>query len=332
MAKISINMESLRPQREYKRHKINPGTSVFRILPPFGSGHKGYPFCKWILVWGLIDPLTGRMRPFTSTLINQNKCPVFEYARDLQVLADEMKVSGSPKEEMKFINDLISRIRPKTSFFYNAVDQSNQVGILELKKTAHDKLKKLMGEYIRDYNQDPTSLASEQEDSGVWFEFSRTGEGFDTKYDAKKHQTKAKINGQIAFVDNRAALPESVSSNYEQLGYDIHTLYTNMEYSELEEILFANIKAWNLPEKYHCGRNIKSVAPAMAASVTEKSAPEKEPAQVAKPTPSKRPPPTIKLDEEDDAESGASPVLGMVTTKSGGDDEIFAMARKILSN
>lgn len=328
MAKISINMESLKSQREFKRHKINPGTSVFRILPPFGTDHKGYPFRKWMLVWGLVDPNSGRMRPFVSTLSNLNKCPVFEYARDLQALAEEMKVSGASKDEMKFINELIGRIRPKTSFFYNAVDLSGQVGVLEIKKTAHDKLKKLMNEYIRDYNQDPTSLNSAEDDSGVWFEFSRTGEGFDTEYDVKKHQTKSKINGQVAFVDNRAPLPESVSTNYEQLAYDIHSLYSTGTYEELEEILLANIKAWNLPPKYLCGRNIGGVS---AIAVAASSGQAQQPASFHEKAPVKKPAPALNLSEEDDVDMlpGKTPIQA---ASSGGDDEIFAMARKILAS
>ena len=109
MAKININMDSLKSQREFKRHKVNPGTSVFRVLPPFGTDHKGYPFKKWMLVWGLVDPTTGRMRPFVSTLPNLNKCPVFEYTNDLKKLSEELKVSGAPKDELKFVNDLIDR-------------------------------------------------------------------------------------------------------------------------------------------------------------------------------------------------------------------------------
>jgi hypothetical protein len=329
MAKISINMDSLKSQREFKRHKINPGTSVFRILPPFGTDHKGYPFRKWMLVWGLVDPSTGRMRPFVSSLQAQNKCPVFEYTRDLQTLAEEMKVSGASKDELKAVNELISRIRPKTSFFYNAVDQAGQVGVLEIKKTAHDKLKKLMNEYIRDYNQDPTSLNSEEDDSGVWFEFSRTGEGFDTEYDVKKHQTKSKINGQVAFVDNRTSLPDSVVSNYDQLGYDIHSLYSSVSYEELEEILLANIQAWGLSDKLRCGRGVSKKAVVAASPAKQRLVEDEEVAP--RPVVSKKPAPAIKLEEEDDVDMLPRPAM-IAADKSGDSDEIFMMARKILSN
>jgi hypothetical protein len=333
MAKISINMDSLKSQREFKRHKINPGISVYRILPPFGTDNKGYPFRKWMLVWGLVDPTSGRMRPYVSSLQTENRCPVFEYVRDLQSLAEEMKVSGASKDEMKFVNELIGRIRPKTSFFYNAADQAGQVGVLEIKKTAHDKLKKLMNEYIRDYNQDPTSLQSEEDDSGVWFEFSRTGEGFDTEYDVKKHQTKSKIDGRVAFVDNREPLPDSVSSNYDQLAYDIHSLYSTTTYEDLEEILLANIKAWNLPERFRCGRAVEKTGTIKAAAEVARTTPAST--SSVKPTVSKRPAPSIKLTEEDDlpqVEDDLPVSVGASVAKSADPDEIFAMARKILNN
>ena len=172
----------------------------------------------------------------------EGRCPLVEYTKGLQAKADKMKSNGSSKEELRKINELISVFRPKNSFLYNASDKDGNVGILELKATAHDQLKALMGDYIKDYNQDPTSLNSEDDDSGVWFKFIRTGQKFDTKYKVEKEQTKVKENGRIAFVDDRTALPEHVTQNYDSLAYDIHTIYKVLTYDEVKTVMLANLR------------------------------------------------------------------------------------------
>jgi len=250
MSKISINMDSLKAKKEWKRHKIKEGHNVFRILPPFGEGSNGYPYRKWMIIWSLVDPSSNRARPFASSLTSEKRCPITEYVEALQkkaeVIKSKMQTQGSSevdiKEALKPINKVISNIRPKTVYVYNAIDKAGTVGLLEVKSTAHKKLKSLMLEYISEYNQDPTSLNSDQEDSGVWFDFIRVGEGFDTEYDVKKSQTKAKVNGQLVFVDDRSALPENVSQSYENLAYDLTSIYQIKTYDELREILMINLK------------------------------------------------------------------------------------------
>ena len=65
MAKINVNLDSLKPTKEIKRHKVKEGTSVFRILPPFGDNSNGYPYRKWSIAW-LQDPTSGKRRPYVD--------------------------------------------------------------------------------------------------------------------------------------------------------------------------------------------------------------------------------------------------------------------------
>lgn len=259
MADIKVNMDSLKPTRQWVRHKVLEGENVYRILPPFGDNNNGYPYKKWNLIWGLKDPQRGNVKPYQSSLATEKACPVVEFVNGLKALADEralmvteqLKAKGvvdKPKVDQyiktanKEINKLISDMRPKTIFLYNASNQSGSIGILEVKKTAHDELKTLMNKYIKQYNQDPTSLGSAADDSGVWFNFIRTGKGFDTKYKVEKKQATTKTaDGQIAFVDDRTPLAENVVQNYEEQAYDIHNLYTINTYDELRGILIANL-------------------------------------------------------------------------------------------
>jgi hypothetical protein len=251
-SKIKINMDSLKTRREWKRHKVKDGHNVYRVLPPFGEESNGYPYRKWQIIWGLVDPETGRARPFASSMTSEKRCPVTEFVTSLKKKAETLKASlqaaGENEENiverLGSLNKLISDINPKTIYIYNAADKAGEVGLLELKSTAHKKMKAEMNQYVQDYNQDPTSLLSEDDDSGLWFDVTRTGLGFKTEYDVKKCQVKTKNpqTGKISFEDDRSALPEAVVENYADLAYDLTSVYQIKTYEELAEVLASNME------------------------------------------------------------------------------------------
>jgi len=253
MAKISLNMNSLKEKKEWKRHAVNSGDNVYRILPPFGNSADGYPYRRWVLVW-LTDPQTGRLRPFSSPFsFNQKQCPVYDYVNQLENLfkKEEARMVSSgeySKEEireyLKPISEILWKIKPKTTYLYNACNKSGEVGLLELKKTAHDAIKKQMMQYVTDYGQDPTSLNSDADDSGVWFKITRTGEKTDTEYSVTKNQIKYRDpnTGKISWADDQEPLSDNVVDNYEDLGYDLSTVYRQISYDELKEVLLANVE------------------------------------------------------------------------------------------
>jgi hypothetical protein len=250
--KIKINLDALKSRRDWTRHKVKDGHNIFRILPPFGEACNGYPFRKWMIVWGLVDPASGRMRPFASSMTSEKRCPVSEFVGELkkraEVIRAKMQSNGSSDDDIKGrlsgLNELISNLSLKTVYVYNAVDKSGTVGLLELKSTAHKKMKTEMNQYIQDYNQDPTSLGSADDDSGVWFDVTRQGMGRDTEYDVKKCQTKVKTpTGKFTFEDDRSPLPENVVENFNTLAYDLLSIYQIKTFDELQEVLEANLSA-----------------------------------------------------------------------------------------
>lgn len=244
-------MDSLKSRREWKRHKVKDGHNVYRILPPFGESSNGYPYRKWQIIWGLIDPESGRARPFASSMTSEKKCPVTEYVQALKKKSENLKsqlaaagVSDEDaKERLASLNKLIQDLNPKTVYIYNAADKAGEVGLLELKSTAHKKMKTEMAEYISLYNQDPTSLNSEETDSGVWFNVTRNGVGRDTEYDVKMVKLKQKDpqTGRVIFEDDRSPLPDSIVENYDNMAYDLGAVYQVKSYDELAEILEANM-------------------------------------------------------------------------------------------
>lgn len=273
MANISINMDSLNPKQYKKtqRHKIKDGANTLRFLPPFGEEAEGYPYRKWNVVWGLIDPNNSRMRPYASSSTYEGQCPVYDYLDILKVKVEQDKSAfistGASEEDVKAkfkpINDFISNIRPKTVFAYNATDKSGTVGVVELRSTAHKGVLKVMSQYIKDYNQDPTSLTSEVQDSGVWINVLREGAGFETKYSAAKNQLMVKNEqGVPQYQDDRSAIAENIVASYDDLAYDLNTIYEKKTYDELKEILIINIltAAQDLPELLVSGFGLEDFA------------------------------------------------------------------------
>ena len=287
MATISINMDSLNPKSFKKtvRHKVKDGLNTFRFLPPFGEESNGYPYRKWNIIWGLTDPNSGRVRPFASSSTYEGQCPVFDYLELLKQKLEGEKIAflakgGSEDDfnaKFKAVNDFISGIRPKTVFAYNAADKSGTIGVLELKTTAHKDVLKVMNQYIKDYNQDPTSLGSEVQDSGLWMNVTREGEGFKTTYGAAKNQIMVKnAQGIPQYQDDRTPLAENISASYESLAYDLNTIYQKLTYDELKEILVANIIHFSetMPELLVEGFGLGEVAvPVAAVSVVTKPIP-----------------------------------------------------------
>lgn len=254
--KIKLNMDSLKTSKEWVRHKVKNGNNIYRILPPFGDNSNGYPYRKWQIIWGLSDPTSGRVRPYASPMMTEKRCPVMEYVDELKERLskmdgelkarglDEKAIRKHPKFERlsKFTRD----ITPKTTYVYNGADKSGVVGLLELKATAHKDMKAGMNDYIRDYNQDPTSLNSADDDSGVWFNVQRTGEGFDTEYKVLKVQNKVKApNGSVSFVDDRSPLADVIVENYDNMAYDLSSVYKTTTYDEVNEILQANMDTFH---------------------------------------------------------------------------------------
>jgi len=244
MAEIKLNMDAFKPRKEWKRHKVKEGHNTYRILPPFGEQSNGIPFKRWSISWGLIDPTSGRKRPVASSITHEDKCPIFEYVNILKEKAETKKANFKAqglseeqiKENMAGLNKLINDLRPKTVYLYNAINEAGTVGLLELKPTAHKKLKSLIYEVIQTEGYNPVGF-----DGGLWFDIIRTGEMFDTEYDVKKKQNKIQTEHGPAYVDDRTALPDGIATQYDDLGYDLTSVYQEKSYDELKQMLMANV-------------------------------------------------------------------------------------------
>jgi len=350
--KIKLNLDSLKSRKEWKRHKVKDGHNIYRILPPFGENSNGYPYRKWQIIWGLIDPESGRARPFASSMTFEKRCPVTEYVNQLKDRAESMatalKAAGSTDEDVKArlhgLQELIGNLVPKTVYVYNAADKSGEVGLLELKSTAHQDMKSKMNTYIQDYNQDPTSLNGADDDSGVWFDVIRsnaTGKFRDTKYNVEKVQAKVKdASGKVSFVDDRSPLPDSIVENYENLGYDLSAIYQTKTYEDLQQVLEANLPG--IIEL--CPDADLNVDPDLTIfAAVEKAAPKRPTAVAPAAKPAATTKVALKLTDEDDeavstpvARPAAKPAMKAVAKTAApvveADDDFMAEADAILNS
>lgn len=337
-SKIKLNMDSLKTSKEWVRFKVKSGNNVYRILPPFGDNSNGYPYRKWQIIWGLVDPESGRMRPYASPMQTEKRCPMVEFTDGLKERLTEMdgklKAQGLDDKALnkhpvysrlaKFTRD----VTPKTSYIYNAADKAGVVGLLELKATAHKDMKAKMNQYIQDYNQDPTSLSSTDDDSGVWFNVKRDGEGFATEYSVEKVQIKTKdVNGRVTFTDDRSPLADVIVENFNNVAYDLSSVYRATTYDEVNEILQANLDNFykvcpeaDLTKDYDLDKtdDVEDAAPVVQKTVKQPVV-TKAPAKVA-----------IKLQDEDDEEEVAKPTVKRAAIAPIDDDDFMAQADAIL--
>lgn len=344
MGKIRINTDSLRTQKDWKRHSVQPGSNIYRILPPHGDVevHNNYPYKKWSLAW-LVDPRTGRKRPFVSSLTDgDNECPVkayqdalFEYINQKKAMltAEGVTDKNQVREQLEPLYKVQWEIKVNHIYLYNACDKSGEVGLLELKSTAHKAMKKAMNDYIKDYGQDPTSLESDlHNDAGVWFNITKEGQGKQTEYGVRFNQTKKKSeSGELLIVDDRSPLPENVVQNYDDLAYDLFTVYKKVSNEELKQALLFNIAiiAETIPEAVLPG--YEEALEVSTEIKTETEAPQQE---VVRPKTESATKVKLNLNDDDDDDIPFDmPKTTHKTTTSDSDlDDIKALADSVLGD
>jgi len=258
-------------RRDINRFKVTEGSHVYRILPPFGTNHKNVPSRKVELHWGFFKK-DGKPSPVPCSYATEGYCPICDKVKQMEALANRSKANGN-EEECKAILEDASKIKSKRSFLLNAANKNGEVGILELTKTAIDQLVELMKQYQNKYGKNPVGLAT-----GVWFVFSRSGKGFNTKYGVEFHKTIITLpdGDQVEKLDNSALAPNIVE-NFDKLAYDIHKMYAPVSSGDLAKILAGSPVDEVIVKKSKEDSEDEAPAAAPAAKAA--------PAAVAKPAP-----------------------------------------------
>lgn len=213
------------------RFKVQDGTNVFRILPPFGTDHDNKASREVNLHWGFVTS-DGKQRPVVCSYHHEKTCPICQAAKAKEGEAERAKLLGN-EEQSKELAKEAQELRNRKTFLYNAANKQGDTGMLELTKTAHEAVIELFSSYIKKYDKDPTSLKD-----GVWLEITREGKGFKTKYSVSLHRVTVKdADGELMEKLDRTPLAENILNNFEKLAVDIHSLYKPVPSTDLQRIL-----------------------------------------------------------------------------------------------
>lgn len=245
MPNISFNMDTLEDSTggatANRIQSLPKGISHFRILPPFGAGNGGSLFRQYNLHWGFTGP-NGKKRPVSCSYFTEGFCPVCSRVFEVKKEIERLKLAGEEanSEKLEDLNKYVGEHSCKRSFLYNAVAAGGNVVMLNVTKTAHEELKKLLFKAVTEKKFDPTNLTN-----GVWFEFNKTGSMFQTKYAVDYKKISVEVDGETLEKLDRSPLPDdlvkAISTQLTTGGegplHDIHKVYDIMTAQELSSIM-----------------------------------------------------------------------------------------------
>ena len=258
-----LNLGGLVPssgKRDFVTHKLSEGDNIYRILPPFGTNHRGLPFAEVSLHWfSIVDPKTGetKNRPLRCSYATEGYCPICEQANELynekDALLKEFKdedgkvdwksVPDDIKAKHKQVKGQFDSLRAQRGFFYNALDQSGMVGILRLPKTAAVKVGELIRKAVQQYGFNPLSL-----EKGVSFNIIQKKTGplpMNVEYSAEFVTRSVTGPNGVELKIELTPAAESVRNDFENLAYDVHAMYPVVTAAELKRVALGDEKVWN---------------------------------------------------------------------------------------
>lgn len=150
--------------------------------------------------------------------------------------AKKVNTDAMPKDVLakyKALGEQIRGLKAQGHYYVNAVDKSGALGILRIPSTAHDALQVEIKKLVESGKVlNPLSLTK-----GVWFEFTRSGDGLQTKYGVQVHRVAKEMQGETVEVMNKSALPEDLIKNYPTLGKDVRNLFRTLTYEESQKLV-----------------------------------------------------------------------------------------------
>lgn len=238
---LCFNPEALEG-KESDLETIKEGTSWYRILPPYGTGHNGFPWAFHGIHWGLKDS-NGNQIPVRCSYDREKFCPICAEVWDAekQLKSFEKDDNSEAKQDLE---EFVKTFRADKAYYLNALTIDGRVKKLKIKpilvtgrsggdgKKAEGQLIQRIKKAIVDKKFDPMAL-----DTGCWFEFTRTGRNFNTEYgvDFKRHPDETIDRTPIS-----GAFPEVYEAIKAQLAggegpmFDVHTLYELRSSAELK--------------------------------------------------------------------------------------------------
>lgn len=234
-----------------ERYGIKSGIKHYRILPPFGSNHGGCPYHQYQQHFIVRRGPDGKNQynVVQCSRFAERYCPICDHVKQnvdvLERAFKEQPGNAKVKEDLEAIRQL----RSQTSVLYNAVTTDGRVVVLQLKWNSHLALTAKMQEADSVKNINPLGLSMDMRNrnSGVWFTFSASGSGRDTKYfvDFKRNFIDLPDGTQAEVIDRTPVAADLKAKIDRQLMnpgsqgplFDIHDWMDNLSASQLAGIM-----------------------------------------------------------------------------------------------
>lgn len=242
-----------RKKREY--FKLKDGESTFRILPPMGDlADKGIWSMYYAVHFGYKDS-EGRLRPFVSPLVKNNKTKMIEvpdaaldHLNKMKAAYEEAKrngdsatvdrlarMVGGKDSEGKYVRGQYSLDK---NHYMNVIDKHGNIGLLQVRYSAKKALDSEINA-LKEKGIDPLSI-----DDGRFFTFRRSGTGLDTSYKVSVAKESLQVEG-VGTVERDIVhkLDDSIISRLKDEAVELDKLYKKPTAEEVARIVNEGPKA-----------------------------------------------------------------------------------------
>lgn len=233
---------------------LKEGDNLLRILPPFGTNHRGVPFAEVNLHWFQLDEKS--RRPLRCSYPTERYCPVCEEAnilyKEKEELVEEFKDDKGrvdwkslPKNlsvKYKDLNDKFSALRASKGWYYNALTPSGTVGVLRLSKTAATDLGNLIVKAVKEFGFNPLSLKN-----GATFNFKKMKTGplpMNVEYKVEFLMKSEKTANGVSLNIDTSPVADGIIENFEKLAYDVHAMYPIITSQQLKRAMIGDDTVW----------------------------------------------------------------------------------------
>lgn len=187
------------------------GHNFYRLMPPYGkqlaSGRIYVRKAQHFGYYGVGNGDSGKPVPRPFECIQEMdfktkmiRCECAECTnRDNMIAKKEqleakLKTEGKSKEEIasetKNFTEWLKAHNIDVKYYAGAMNQKREFGVLKIPYKAKEKLDQLINELLEKEGVDATDV-----EQGVWFDFKRSGEGFNTVYDVEVYRESKQVEG-----------------------------------------------------------------------------------------------------------------------------------------
>lgn len=225
--------------------KLEDGSNVFRILPPYGSLQEKGKFIQYYsVVWGYKDS-QGKKYPFSDYRVVNYKTRMVEVESPAYLKSKELSeryanaLDRAKKGDKAITSAILQKLKEDSEqynidnkYYLNVMDLNGEVGLLKIGSRAKKQLDGLIKE-LHASDKNPVSLKN-----GVFFNFHRSGLGRDTQYTVTIHKEK-KETKEYGIIEQTAisSIPDEDIPRILNSVYDLGTMYKVPTTEQLERIV-----------------------------------------------------------------------------------------------